>query len=150
MERCPSDCRASDYHVSDGRAADQGGDGQGRGAAPAAPTLGKVVCGHPLPITDLLGYIIIFESLRTVLWCTSLSRAASDRTERRLASHSAARFSATGRLCRHAAAALHGRGAGARSDTDLAGAAPASGDPASAAHTASALPPRSSSVSRQA
>src|SRR5215471_4988995 len=63
MERCPSDCRASDYHVSDGREADQGGDGQGRGAAPAAPTLGKVVCGHPLPITDLLGYIIIFESL---------------------------------------------------------------------------------------
>src|SRR5215471_4902338 len=63
MERCPSDCRASDYHVSDGREADQGGDGQGRGAAPAAPTLGKVVCGHPLPITDLLGYIIIFASL---------------------------------------------------------------------------------------
>src|SRR5215510_6206383 len=63
MERGPSGCRAGDHHVSDGREADQGGDGQGRSAAPAASTLRKVVCGYPLPTTDLLGYIIIFESL---------------------------------------------------------------------------------------
>jgi len=63
MERCPSGCRARDPHVADGRAADQGGAGQGRSAAPAASTLGKVVCGHPLPTPDLLGYIIILESL---------------------------------------------------------------------------------------
>src|SRR4030095_9270762 len=68
MERCPSGCRASEHHVSDGREADQGGDGQGRSAAPAAPTLGKVVCGHPLSTTDLLGCIIIFESLRSTAW----------------------------------------------------------------------------------
>ena len=30
--------------------------------------LRKVVCGHRLPTTDLLGYIIIFESLRAELY----------------------------------------------------------------------------------
>src|SRR5262245_26988539 len=64
MARCPSGGRIGDHHVSDGREADQGGDGQGRSAAPTAPTLRKVVCGHPLSTIALLGYIIIFESLK--------------------------------------------------------------------------------------
>src|SRR4051794_29442137 len=75
---------------------------------------------------------------------------ADDRAERCLPSFGAPRLGAAGRLRRHTAAALHGGGTCSRADADLAGAAPASGDPSSAAHASPSLPPRSSIVSREA
>src|SRR5262245_46817969 len=80
MERCPSGGRTGDHHVSDGCDAVQGGDGQGRSAAPAAPALRKVVCGHRLSPIDLLGYIIIFESLNTTPHWAHRTRADGHRT----------------------------------------------------------------------
>jgi transposase-like protein len=78
---CSSGRRTRDHHVSDGREADQGGDGQGRSAAPAATTFRKVVCGYRLPTIDLLGYIrnvlIAGRASRRARWRRSIMNTTS-------------------------------------------------------------------------